>query len=298
MGKIPTGCVSPLTRRNSIVQDVCGKYSHEKSGLVGVASGDALPNVLVMQVSAAMSLVLPAAHAAELRRSQGIPPSGAGSALQWFGDAALAGTPHARDAAGETLDMRQFRHQTKNALQRILGVLMATPQDAGGAWIEDVARRIRLSAEISNALFGLTQSPGPMQVRLERLAAAVVALMSGPGQVIGVQVLVDGDCPAALRCGVIQVAHELIANAMKHGFHARAQGTLRITLSSPQGLPTRLLVSDDGWGLGAGSTHGEGLGIAEALALRLGGTVRLRWRGVTEAELLLPGRPGAWAACP
>ena len=57
----------------------------------------------------------------------------------------------------------------------------------------------------------------------------------------------------------------------------------------------RLLVSDDGWGLGAKPAHGEGLAIAETLAVRLGGTTRLRWRGVTEAALLLPGRPGTWA---
>ena len=244
-----------------------------------------------------MSLVLPATPVAATTRSPNIPLSASGPAARWFGDAAPAGTAHARDTAAETLDMRQLRHQTKNALQRILGVLMATPQ-AGGEWAEDAGRRIRLSAEISDSLFGLTQAPGSMQTRLENLAAAVVSLMSVPGQAIGVQVLVTGDCPAGLRRTVIQVAQEFIANAMKHGFHARAHGTLRISLSGAQGLPVRLLVSDDGWGLDTGSTHGEGMGIAEALALRLGGTIRLRWRGVTEAELLLPGRPGAWAARP
>ncbi len=190
--------------------------------------------------------------------------------------------------------MRQLRHQTKNALQRILGVLMATPQDAGGAWLEDVGRRVRLSAEISDALFGLTRAPGPMQGRLETLAGAVVALMSGPGQAIGVQVLVEGECPAALRGPVIQVAHEFVANAMKHGFHGRLRGTIRIALSSRPGACVRLLVSDDGRGVGADAAPGEGLGIASALALRLGGTVALRQRGVAEAELLVPARLGEW----
>ncbi len=244
-----------------------------------------------------MSLVLPATSVAAPLRSSGVPHSDLRFLAPWLGGATQAEAAPACDTLAEPLDMRQLRHQTKNALQRILCVLMATPA-ASDEWAEDVGRRIRLSAEISDALFGLTQSPGPMQVRLERLAAAVVALMSAPGQAIDVQLLVEGDCPAGLRHTVVQVAQEFIANAMKHGFHARARGTLRILLLSPQGLPVRLLVSDDGWGLGAGPTHGEGLGIAEALALRLGGTVRLRWRGVTEAELLLPGRPGTWAARP
>ncbi len=243
-----------------------------------------------------MSLIFPAASGAATLRPRGVPPSDVGHAAPWLGGTVRADPAPARDTGAEPLDMRQLRHQTKNALQRILGVLMATPQDAGGASIEDVARRIRLSAEISNALFGLTQSPGPMQVRLERLAAAVVALMSAPGQAVGVQVLVDGDCPAALRCAVIQVAHEFVANAMKHGFCARTHGTIRIALSSRPGSCLRLLVSDDGRGVDADAAPGEGLGIAAALALRMGGTVTLRQRGVTEAEMLVPVRLGEWAA--
>ena len=135
-----------------------------------------------MQVSAAMSLSSPAAFPA--LRPPGAAPSDAGSVTSWFGDTVRVPAPGrdtGRDTGVEPLEMRQLRHQTKNALQRILGVLMATPQDAGGAWLEDVGRRVRLSAEISDALFGLTRAPGPMQGRLETLAGAVVALMSGPG---------------------------------------------------------------------------------------------------------------------
>ena len=242
-----------------------------------------------------MTLTLPAFPVPAMLHSHGVPIPDAGSAVPWFGDTVHAGAISARDMAAEQLDMRQLRHHTKNALQRILGVLMAVPQGTGSDWAEEAGRRIRLSAEISDSLFGLTRGPGPMQTRLERLAAAVVSLMSVPGQAVEVQVLVDGDCPAGLCCTVIRVAHEFIVNAMQHGFHARAHGTLRISLSGAQGLPVRLLVSDDGWGLDKGAAHGEGMGLAEALASRLGGTVCLRWRGVTEAELLLPGRAGAWA---
>lgn len=200
-----------------------------------------------------------------------------------------------RDEIGEILDMRQLRHQTKNALQRILGVLMATPEDAGSEWVEGVSRRIRLSAQISNALFGLTQTPGPMQNRLQTLADAVSALMADPGQKIEVQVLVEGDCPLMLRGAVVQVAHEFISNAVRHGFLASSKGTIRVVLSCRPDSQIRLLVSDDGRGFDVKSTPGEGMDIASALALRLGGTVTLRRRGWTEAELVFPARLGGWS---
>ena len=82
-----------------------------------------------------MSLIFPAASVAATLRSRGVPRSDAGFAAPWSGETTRADVVPARDTAAEPLDMRQLRHQTKNALQRILGVLMATPQDAGGEWI-------------------------------------------------------------------------------------------------------------------------------------------------------------------
>lgn len=281
----------PITR-----QSVCGNYSHIRDGQVDVAFRGVAPPATVTQVSAAMSMTFPAASIAATLRLRGVPHSDAGFAAPWFGETLRADAMPAHDMATEPLDMRQLRHQTKNALQRVLGVLMATPQEAGGEWAEDAGRRIRLSAEISNALFGFTQAPEPMQKRLEKLAAAVVALMSAPGQTIGVQVLVDGDCPAGLRGAVIQVAHEFVANAMKHGFPVRTHGTIRIALARLPGSPLKLLVSDNGCGVDPDAVPGEGLGIAGALALRMGGTVTLRQRGVAEAEMLVPVCLGEWSA--
>src|SRR5689334_25003887 len=88
------------------------------------------------------------------------------------------------------LDLRQLRHHTKNALQRIIGLISEIPglcdTPAGEQVARELEHRIRLSATISNALFGLTESPGPMADRLRQLAGAIVDMMRAADQVIRV----------------------------------------------------------------------------------------------------------------
>ena len=65
---------------------------------------------------------------------------------------------------GQDIDLRQLRHHTKNTLQRILGLIAEAPglydTPAGEKIAQDLEYRISLSANISNALFGLTGVPG------------------------------------------------------------------------------------------------------------------------------------------
>jgi hypothetical protein len=72
----------------------------------------------------------------------------------------------AEDNTGEDIDLRQLRHHTKNTLQRILGFIAEAPglcdTPAGEKIIQELEHRISLSAKISNALFGLTDTPGSM----------------------------------------------------------------------------------------------------------------------------------------
>ncbi len=202
-------------------------------------------------------------------------------------------------AAPETpedeLDFRQLRHQTKNALQRILGLIVEAPElqqtPQGARLAHELEQRICLSAAISNALFGLTQAPGSMAERLRTLGRSVVALMAGPDQAIRLDVHISGSCPVEHRSGVLRVAHELIGNAVRHGMHARASGRIIVGLAcAPSG--TTLTVHDDGWGCEPTVTHGEGLGVASGLALQLGGTLDLLRDNGTLARLELPRLAG------
>ena len=205
------------------------------------------------------------------------------------------------EPAGDVVAMRQLRHQTKNALQRIIAQVASSDlraTEAGTALAEDIERRIRLSARISDALFGLTAAPGPLDVRLTALCNATVALLSHPKQVISVDVTVAGTCPDALQALIVQVAHEMVGNAVKHGLHMRLTGRISLRLwagglGDAEDRSVTLMVSDDGWGPRK-TKDGEGLTIMRALAEQYNGSVSLsRHTGWTEARLTIPGAAAA-----
>jgi two-component sensor histidine kinase len=202
-------------------------------------------------------------------------------------------TPPAED----DLDLRQLRHHTKNALQRIISLVLQAPglrdTPQGDFVIRQLERRIQLSAAVSDALFGLTHAPEPMTERLRSLCGNLVELLREATQVIQIGVSVRGECPPALREPVLRVAHELVGNAVKHGMRMRQRGRITVRLQTEPGVRTRLTVIDDGNGFHGEPTVGEGLGIADLFASRHGGTLSLHSDGRTVATLDLPHPPSA-----
>ncbi len=176
-----------------------------------------------------------------------------------------------------TVDFRQLRHQTKNALTRILAQVSAgmTSPEACRRTAADVERRILLTAQISDALFGLTRAPGPFAERLGSLCDGVVGLASETDQYVTVSCRVSAEPPAAMAETVLRVVHEFVGNAVKHGMHMRLLGRIEVTVATADaGL--LLTVVDDGWGCGMMPLAGEGLSVAHALANAIGGKVSLR----------------------
>ncbi|MGI4793217.1 MAG: ATP-binding protein [Janthinobacterium lividum] len=176
-----------------------------------------------------------------------------------------------------TVDFRQLRHQTKNALTSILAQVSAgmTSPEACRRTAADVERRILLTAQISDALFGLTRAPGPFAQRLGSLCDGVVGLASETDQYVTVSCCVSAEPPVAMAETVLRVAHEFVANAVKHGMHMRLLGRIEVSIATMDaGLV--LTVVDDGWGCGMTPSAGEGLSVAHALATAIGGEVSLR----------------------
>jgi len=191
----------------------------------------------------------------------------------------------------DELDIRQLRHHTKNALQRIMAMIAQAPglhdNPAAELVAQELERRICLSADLSDALFGLTRAPGPMSERLQGLSDAVIEMMRDPDQRIYLDVTAQGICPPALREAALRVAHELVGNAVKHGMRGRASGRITLRLDSTH-RRTRLWVIDDGWGIPGRLRNGEGLSLALGLAEQHDGTLRL-WNDCgTVAVLDLP----------
>jgi two-component sensor histidine kinase len=197
------------------------------------------------------------------------------------------------DDCAQEIDLRQLRHHTKNALQRIMALitenagLCDTP--AGQKFARELEYRISVSATISNALFGLTEAPGSMADRLRQLGGGIVEMMRDAEQVVRIGVSVRGTCPPALREAVIRGANELIGNAVKHGMKSRQSGRITVRLVSDAGM-TVLSVIDDGWGFSGMPHSGAGLSMARDFAERHGGKLRLKSIGGTVATMELPHR--------
>ena len=191
-------------------------------------------------------------------------------------------------------DLRQLRHHTKNVLQQIL-LQITHAQDLGTAvssgWLlADLRRRILTSAEIADALFGLTRSPAAMSKRLCALSESLIRVLADSTQMLRSEVTVIGECPQPLQQLVLRVAHEFVGNAVKHGMRDRAGGVISVRLVTDIAGATTLLVTDDGWGFDGSPDAGEGMKIAGDLAASAGGTVRLLRTHVTVAALELPSR--------
>jgi two-component sensor histidine kinase len=195
------------------------------------------------------------------------------------------------DDAGQEINLRQLRHHTKNTLQRILGLIAEAPGLCDTPQGEKIAReleyRICLSATISNALFGLTETPGSMAERLRQLGGAVVDLMRDPDQVIRIGISVRGCCPEGQREAVLRSAHELISNAVKHGMKGRPSGRIAVRLVTDDDCTT-LTVLDNGWGFTGTPRSGEGLALARRFAARHDGSLTMDGEDGTVATLELP----------
>lgn len=204
-------------------------------------------------------------------------------------------TVAANDASlGSETDLRQLRHHTKNALARILAQVSAdlSATDTARRVAMQVERRIRLTAQVADALFGLTRSPGPFDQRLWILCESVIELLAESDQHISLRCSVSGTVPPAQEERVLRIAHEFVGNAVKHGMHMRLLGRVRVAVTVEEQCLS-LTVADDGWGCGREPAFGEGMHLARALAVVAGGSVSLERRGEeTVAQLSLP----AWAA--
>jgi two-component sensor histidine kinase len=191
-----------------------------------------------------------------------------------------------------SIEFRQLRHQTKNALQRL--IVQINQQSNGSALASDLERRIFLSATISDALFGFSRAPAPLESRLRSLGESMIQLLAKPEQVIQLSIRFEGTCPDRLSGTVVRIAHEMIGNAIKHGMEAVMNGAIAITLTSQPGGPTTLVVGDDGWGPIPSFPIGEGYALMCDLAAAFDGRVALDRHGAwTEASVTFPPEESA-----
>lgn len=97
------------------------------------------------------------------------------------------------------------------------------------------------------------------------------------------------DLDTAVGCGLI--INELVSNSLKYAFPADASGTIRIELHDGEDRLARLVVADNGIGLGKidlATARTLGLRLVRTLVEQLGGTIELQSNGGSEARISFP----------
>ncbi len=127
----------------------------------------------------------------------------------------------------------------------------------------------------------------PLEERLQLAAESLAELVADPDQIVRVEVVCRGVCPAALQGAVLRILRELVGMTVKHGLYQRLMGCIREALiSGPEG--TRLVVGDDGWSLCSRPSDDQGLRRVGATVASLGGTLALQSGDGVIANVFLP----------
>jgi len=101
--------------------------------------------------------------------------------------------------------------------------------------------------------------------------------------------------PLATAVPLSLIVHELLTNAVQHGFPAGGEGQVAISLRHKRDHSLCLAVRDNGVGLPEGATldaqRKAGLTIVKSLTRQLGATLALEGGGGTAVRVTMPARP-------
>ena len=201
-------------------------------------------------------------------------------------------------ADGETL--YQLRHQTKNLLQAITLTLADTHAETPNeirSILQDLIRRVHVTAAMSDILFGATRPRSSFETVLRSLCEGVVLAFGRPECRVLVEPGEVDRCPERLQRVILRAAHEMVGNAVKHGWPDRqrrggeADGDylIRVRLRrSPDAVS--LIVHDSGTGFAIGTEmrSGGGSRILDRLVRDVGGRVSRRNAHGAVVRLVVP----------
>jgi PAS domain S-box-containing protein len=196
--------------------------------------------------------------------------------------------------------LQELTHRVKNSLQVIASFVMIESRShqspEGKAALERVSHRITALGQLYSTLSKAdTIEAVDAATYLDELCRELVAAVQNED---GASIMLKTDIASellptdrAIPIGLI--VNELVTNAVKYAFPARAKGTVMVTLTRGPG-ELRLTVADDGQGLDPGRAD-SGLGgrLVDGFARQLGGRVeRQSDRQGTTVHVILPWREG------
>ena len=198
--------------------------------------------------------------------------------------------------------LKEIHHRVKNNLQVVSSLLNLQAARLAGSEarsaLKDSQNRVRLMALIHEALY---RSPDIARIDFAEyvrgLAAQLLRSHGAPGRPVTLTVNVQAaflGVDVAIPCALI--IHELVSNALKHGFADGRDGEIRIDLRTEHGAPSVLSVSDTGVGLPSAvdvdNPRSLGLQLVGTLTTQLTGTLNVDRVNGTRFTIRFPADHG------
>jgi two-component sensor histidine kinase len=167
-----------------------------------------------------------------------------------------------------------MQHRVKNNFQTIISLIQVRKQSLPGSQGRELAEKV------TNAIIAMSMAHEQLSptrtgevVALNVYLQALVTSFAVTADAISIEVVsddIDVSIEQAVPIGLIM--NELLTNSIKHAFGPKG-GSIRVDLhASAQGL-ARLIVSDNGKGLGSHAGAGSGLRLIRSLADQLRGEI-------------------------
>jgi PAS domain S-box-containing protein len=195
--------------------------------------------------------------------------------------------------------LREIHHRVKNNLQIISSLLSLQAEHVTGERaleaLQESQNRIRSMAIIHEQLYG-TGNLGRIDFLqyIRDLTAHVFRSYSMQAGRVSLDLQlepVDLGIDRAIPCGII--INELLTNCLKHAFHGREKGTIRVELGRVGEKGFRLVVADDGAGIPGGldlaASPSLGLKLVRTLTDQLRAELKIHGGDGTTFEVIFPG---------
>jgi two-component sensor histidine kinase/putative methionine-R-sulfoxide reductase with GAF domain len=191
--------------------------------------------------------------------------------------AADAVAEQAREKSFAELVLRELQHRTKNNFQTIISFLSLQRRHGSGGNNQDRLTSVmdRVHA-IALAHDQLSFKSGVSNVEFAGYLRALCANIDPHRETVtieleaevGVSLTLDRAVPAGL------IVNELVTNSIKYAFDDARAGTVRVLFTTdPEASEARLVVADDGRGMGTPREGGLGLRLIDAFVNQIDGRV-------------------------